>query len=77
MSQTQINIDPIMFQSLEEIIFGMNKDNIPESVDSSLGFYVEEFPYSFNLIICRLIYSCFVSNNQNTDIFFILLSQKQ
>ena len=51
-TQTQRNVNLKIFQSLEQIIFGLNENNINESVESSLGFYDKEFPYSFNFIIC-------------------------
>ena len=69
-NQKQGNVNLKIFQSLEQIIFDLSENNIDESVESSLGLYDEEFPYSFNLIICRLVYSCFVSKRQNEDLYF-------
>ena len=74
-SQTRSSyIDDFMtLKSLEQIIFDLNEDNINESVKLTIGFYNEKFPYSFNLVICRLVYSCFVSKRQNEDLYFSYL----
>ena len=74
-SQTQNSniVDFRTLKSLEKIIFDLNEDNINESVELTIGFYDDEFPYSFNLVICRLVYSCFVSKRQNEELYFTYL----
>ena len=62
-----------IFQSIEEIVFALDENNIVESVQSSFQLFEEESPYSFNLVVCRLVYSCFVSHFQNANIYFSYL----
>lgn len=65
--------------SIKKIIFELNEINVVESVELLFNFYDENFPYSFNLVICRLLYICFTIKMQNVDIYlkFIKLHEKQ
>ena len=56
-------------QYIEKIVFDLDENNIVESVESSLEFFEEELPYSFNFIVCRLVYSCFESHFQKEYIY--------
>ena len=62
-----------ILQRLEQIVFDLGENNIKELVKSSLNFFDEEFPYSFNLVVCRLVYSYFTSHYQNANICFSYL----
>ena len=62
-----------ILQRIEKIIFDLDENNITESVESSLEFFEEESPYSFNLIVCRLVYSFLLSHFQNANIYFTYL----
>ena len=82
-SQTQIQILKKylrVFQCIEKIAFDLDVNNITESVESSFEFLEEESPYSFNLVVCGLVYSCFVSHFQNASIcssYIKILGEKE
>ena len=70
--QTTTDIKALL--SLEQIIFDLNENKVDQSVETSIDFYNEETPYSFSLIISKLVYSCFLSHNKNVNTFFSYLN---
>ena len=62
-------------QSLEQIVFGISKDNIDFSVQSTIDLFDSNYSYSFNLIICRLIYSSFILQMKEESTYFQYLKE--
>ena len=67
-------------QSLESIVFGLNEENIEASVQSTNNLFVDIFPYTFNLLVSKFIYSAFASQTKNEDLvlkYLLALNTKE
>ena len=47
--------------AIEQIIFNLNNENLEFSVQQTMKLFDANFPYSFNLAVCMLVYSAFSS----------------
>ena len=62
---------------LEQIIFKLNEENIESSVQQTMNLFDANFPYSFNVVICRLIHFAFASQKGETNIYLGYLKSLQ
>ena len=44
-----------------QIVFNLNEENIEYSVQQTMNLFDANSPYSFNLTICKLIYTAFIT----------------
>ena len=62
-----------LIHRIQIIVFNLNFQNIGSLVKSTLDLFYKKYWYSFNLIICRSIYSSFISQKKETDLYFSFL----
>ena len=62
-------------QALTQIIFNLNNENISQSAQATLEFAEPNLRYSFNLIVCHLVYSSFFSKSNDPNIYFLYLKE--
>ena len=62
---------------LEDIIFNINDNNIELSVQTTLNLQDASYIFSYNLIICRLVFSAFISQRKEATLYFEFLKAIQ
>ena len=58
---------------LQDIVWNLTEDSISEAVQLIESLLDINFPYSFNHIICQLIYSTIIATKKEFDIYFHFL----
>ena len=56
-------------QCLEQTIFSLNDENIEDAVEAVMSVFSDSFPCTSNLIICKLIFSSFVSQKKDFELY--------
>ena len=62
---------------LEKIIFNMNDENVEFSVQQTMNLFDGNFPYSFNVAICMLVYTAFASQREDANKYLFYLKSLQ
>ena len=70
-----INIQ--ILNTLEQIVFNLNDENLEFSVRQTMNFFDANFPYSFNLIICMLVHTAFSSQRGESGTYLSYLKSIQ
>ena len=59
---------------LQGYVFGLSKKNLEASIESTINL-LDLYPYSFNLVVCELVYSSFVSQKKDFGIYLNFLQE--
>ena len=70
-SQKRITIQDL--QSMQKSLLDLNEGNHKEIAEAVMNFFDVSKPDSFNQVICRLIYSAFVSQGIEPKVYFLFL----
>ena len=60
---------------LEKTLFKLSDKNIETSVELVMNIFDVNFPYSFNYVLCRLLYSVFISKGKDANLYLNFLQQ--
>ena len=66
-----------ILDALEQIILKLNEGNIDSSAQETMNLFDTNQPYSFNVVICRLITVAFASQRKNANIYLDYLKSVQ
>ena len=62
-------------RSLEQIVFYLSNENIIESAEKTMKLFNNDFPLSFNLVLSQLIYSSFISQIKDFNIYIRFMKE--